>query len=86
MLQRLMHIHSPMLRDELTIAQLRYWFNSYSKYNVQSKALPLLMCTKNTALRDMSQDKYSIWICLVLHLSLDTHLILHFPYKLMAVL
>ena len=29
------------------------------------------MCTKNTALGDVSQDKYSTRFCLVLYLSLD---------------
>ena len=59
------------LRDEEPIAQLQYWLNSYSKYNIPPKALPLLVCTKNTALRDMSRDKYSTWLHLVLYLSLD---------------
>ena len=49
-LRRLMHIHSAMLRDEEPIAQLQYWLNSYSKYNIPPKALPLLVYTKNTAL------------------------------------
>ena len=30
------------------------------------------MCTKKTALRDVSQDKYSTRLCLVLYLSLNT--------------
>ena len=30
------------------------------------------MCTKNTALRDVSQDKYSTQLRLMLYLSLDT--------------
>ena len=57
-LRRLKHIHSPIacsiLRDKEPIAQLRYWLNSYSKYNIPPKALPLLVCTKNIALRDVS--------------------------------
>ena len=73
------------LRDE-PIAQLQYWLNSYSKYNIPPKALPLLVCTKNTALGDVSGDKYSTWLRLVLYLSLDTPLVLYFPYKLAAVL
>ena len=73
---RLKRIHSPvarsMLRDEDLIAQLQYWLNSYSKYNIPPKALPLLVCTKNTALGYVSRDKYSTRLCLVLYLSLDT--------------
>ena len=73
---RLMHIHSPIarstLRDEEPIAQLRYWLNSYSKYNIPPKALPLLMCMKITVLGDVSQDKYSTRLCFVLYLSFDT--------------
>ena len=60
-----------MLRDEEPIAQLQYWLNSYSKYNIPPKALPFLICTKNTALGDVSRDKYSTRLCLVLYLSLD---------------
>ena len=59
-----------MLQDEEPIAQLQYWLNSYSKYNIPPKALPLLVFTKNTALGDVSQDKYSTRLCLVLYLSL----------------
>ena len=70
-----MHIHSPiarsMLRDEEPIAQLRYWLNSYSKYNIPPKALPLLMCMKNTALGDVSQDKYNTRLDLILYLSVN---------------
>ena len=69
-------IHSPIarstLRDEEPIIQLQYWLNSYSKYNIPPKALPLLVCTKNTVLGDVSQDKYSIWLRVVLYLSLNT--------------
>ena len=61
-----------MLRDEEPIAQLQYWLNSYSKYNIPPKALPLLVCTKNTALGDVSRDKYSTQLRFVLYLSLDT--------------
>ena len=60
------------LQDEEHIAQLQYWLNSYSKYNIPPKALPLLICTKNTALGDMSRDKYSTRLHLMLYLSLDT--------------
>ena len=71
-----MYIHSPIacptLRDEEPIAQLWYWLNSYSKFNIPPKALPLLMCAKHTALRDMFRDKYSTRLHLVLYLSLDT--------------
>ena len=49
-----------------------YWLNSYSKYNIPPKALPLLVCTKNTALGDVSRDLYSTRLCLVLYLFLDT--------------
>ena len=81
------NIHSPIARltlrdEEPAIAQLRYWLNSYSKYNIPLKTLPLLLCTKNTALRDVSQDKYStrrIYLLTCL-------LMLYFPYKLVAVL
>ena len=41
-------------------------------YNIPPKALPVLLCTKNTALGDMSRDKYSTRLCLVLYLSLNT--------------
>ena len=61
-----------MLQDEEPITQLQYWLNSYSKYNIPPKALPLLICTKNTALGNMSRDKYSTQLRLVLYLSLDT--------------
>ena len=58
-----------MVRDDEPIAQLRYWLKvQYTTY----KALPVLMCTKNTALRDVSQDKYSTRLRLVLYLSLNT--------------
>ena len=40
--------------------------------NIPPKALPLLVCTKNTALGDVSRDKYSTRLRLVLYLSLDT--------------
>ena len=53
-LHRLTHIHSPTLQDEEPIAQLQYWLNSNSKYNMPPKALPVLVCMKNTALWDMS--------------------------------
>ena len=36
------------------------------------KALPLFVCMKNTALEDLSQDKDSTRLRLVLYLSLDT--------------
>ena len=42
------------------------------KYNIPPKALPLLVCTKNTAFGDVSRDKYSTRLHLVLHLSLNT--------------
>ena len=61
-----------MLRDEEPIAQLQYWLNSYSKYNIPPKALPLLICTKNAVLGDVSRDKCSTRLRLVLYLSLDT--------------
>ena len=44
---------------------------SQSTIYVLPKALPMLVCTKNTALRDMSQDKYSTRLRLVLYLSLN---------------
>ena len=34
--------------------------------------MPLLVCTKNTALGDLSRDKYSTRLLLMLYLSLDT--------------
>ena len=70
----LMHIHSLSLlalRAEESITQLRYRLNSNSKYNTSLKVLPVLLCTKNTALVYVSQDKYSIWLHLVLYLSVD---------------
>ena len=60
-----------MLQDEETIAQLRYWLNSNSKYDIPPKALPVLVCMKHTALGDVSRDKYSIRLHLVLYLSLN---------------
>ena len=91
MLCRLTYIHSPIarstLQDEEPIAQLRYWLNSYSNYNIPPKALPLLVCMKNTALGDVSRDKYTTRLRLVLYLSLDMPgFVLYFPYKLTAVL
>ena len=74
-LRRLTRIHSlarSTLRDEEPIAQLQYWLNCYSKYNIPPKALPLLVCTKNTALGDVSRDKYSTRLRLALYLSLNT--------------
>ena len=50
------------------------------------KALPVLMCMKNTALGDVSQVKYSTRLHLMLYLSLDTLLVLYFPYTFVAVL
>ena len=38
---------------------------------IPPKALPLLVCTKNTVLGDVSRDKYSTWLRLVLYLSFD---------------
>ena len=74
-LRRLTYIHSPIarstLRDEEPIVQLRHWLNSYSKYNIPPKTLPLLVCTKNTAHRNVSRDKYSTRLRLMLYLSLD---------------
>ena len=75
-----------MLRDKEPIAQLQYWLNSNSKYNIPPKVLTVLGCTKNIALGDMSRDKYSTQLLLVLYLSLDMPLMLYFPYKLVAVL
>ena len=60
-----------MLRDEEPIVQPQYFLNSYSKYNIPPKALPLLVCTKNTALGDVSRNKYSTRLRLMLYLSLD---------------
>ena len=69
------HMHSSIarltLQDEEPITQLRYCLRSYSEYNIPPKALPLLVCTKNPALSDMSRDKYSTQLCLMLYLSLD---------------
>ena len=73
-LRRLMHIHSPIARSTLRdepIAQPHYWLNSYSKYNIPLKALPLLKCMKNTTLVDVSQDKYNTRLRLVLYLSVN---------------
>ena len=74
-LHRLTHISIALacstLRDKEPIAQLRYWLSSNSKYNIPPKALPVLVCMKNTALGDMSQDKYSTRLCLMLYLSLN---------------
>ena len=61
-----------MLRDEEPIAQLQYGSIATQKYDIPPKALPLLVCTKNTALGDVSRDKYSTRLRLVLYLSLDT--------------
>ena len=75
-LRRFTHSHSSssfnVTGDKEPIAQLRYRLNSNSKYNIPPKALPVLICTKNTALGDMSRDKYSTRLRLVLYLSLDT--------------
>ena len=63
------------LRDEEPIAQLRYWLNSNSKYSIPPKALPVLVCLKNTPL--------SFALCCIY---LSTRLlVLYFPYKLAAV-
>ena len=59
------------LQDEKSIAQLRYWLNGNLKYNRPLKVLPVLVCMKNTALRDVSQEKCSTWLHLVLYLSLN---------------
>ena len=45
--------------------------STLSKYNIPFKALPELVCMKNTALGALSRDKYSTRLCLVLYLSLD---------------
>ena len=62
------------LQDKESIAQLQYWLNSNSKYNtlLKVKALSVLMCMKNAALGDVSQNQYSSWLCLMLYLSLNT--------------
>ena len=60
-----------LLQDKEPIAQLRYRLNNNSKYNIPPKALPVLVCTKNTALGDVSREKYSTRLCLVLYLSLN---------------
>ena len=49
-LTRIALARSTLRDEEEPIAQLQYWLNSYSKYNIPPKALPLLVCTKNTAL------------------------------------
>ena len=60
------------LRDKESITQLQYWLNSKFKYNIPLKALPVLVCMKNTALEDVSRDKYSTRLCFVLYLYLNT--------------
>jgi len=42
------------------------------KYNISLKALPILVCMENTALRYMSQESYSTWLRVVLYEVLDT--------------
>ena len=76
-------MYGPSLFDNQRYAELRYWFNSNSKYNILLKAPPVLV---RSALGDVSQDKDSTWLHLMLYLSLDTPLMLYFLYTLTAVL
>ena len=45
---------------------------SITSNNIPHKALPVLVCAKNTVLGDVSRDKYSTRLCLVLYVSVDT--------------
>ena len=76
-------MYGPSSFDNQRYAELRYWFNSNSEYNILLKAPPVLVCT---ALGDVSRDKYSTWLHLMLYLSLDIPLMLYFLYALTAVL
>jgi len=49
-----------------------------SSYNISLKALPMLLCMKNTALGCVSRESYSTRLRLVLYESLDMPLVLYF--------
>ena len=54
-----------------SITQLCYLFNSNSQYNIPLKAPPVFMRMENKALGDMSKDKYSNQLYLMLYLSFN---------------
>ena len=69
-----------------SITQLCYLLNSNSQYNIPLKAPPVFMHMENKVLGDMSKDKYSNQLHLMLYLSFNMSLMLYFPYMPTAVL
>ena len=67
-----------------SIAQLGHLLNGNTKYNnkIPLKASLVLLCTKNTALYDMSRDKYSTQLCLVVYMYLSLNM---FPHTVFSV-